>query len=218
MTINHKTLFLEKRGCDFSKYDTEMLENSDCENYRLCGRIVDKHGRNLFIELTRCDARRFHNIRTGKPLKNFVIEHSHKLYISTQYDNFDGSWRDLKLESKIYDLNLNYTQKDILKAVNILAGNKEAYNNIVIMDTMPDLWVHDARITSDDKKYLFENIIQATPEEVDAVAGQRERNALKYLAGYKKTNGGETVELFYQNIWGDVYSVEWHINRRVFTG
>ena len=113
-----KTLFLEKRGCDFWN-DDEIMNISDVGNYRVCGQIVDKYGRNLFVEFGRCDKRRFTNKRTGAPLKKYVVEHHHKLHIDTQYDNFDGSFRDCEMDRMIYDADLEYTTSDILKAVNM---------------------------------------------------------------------------------------------------
>lgn len=211
-----KTLWLEKRGCDFFKGDA-VSDFSDCENYRLVGRIVDKYGRNLTLEFGRCDKRRTTNKRTGEPLKNgFIVEHSHKLHLQTYYENFNGSWGDSKLDALVYNKDFDYTQKDILKAVRLLTGRK-VYDNIIIADTLPDLFDTSAHITKADREYLYK-IANTSPDELEQKAGYKEKNIINHLSAWKKTNEGKTIELYSYVGFGCVLSCEWHIERHEFTG
>lgn len=113
------TLKFEARGCNFSNNP-----NSDVNNYRICTTITDKKDRQLFIEFGRGYRYRFTNKRTGAKLKKPVIETEWALHIDTQFDDERGSWRDLDLEKRIYQKNLNYTKADILKAVNSISKVK----------------------------------------------------------------------------------------------
>lgn len=115
-----KTLLLEKRGCDFFN-DEDIQKYSDVGNYRVGlynYSITGKDGVNYTIEFTRGYKFRFHNKRTGAPLKKAIREHAHALCIDTQYTTAAGCYRNLDLENEIYSMNLNYTKADILKAVN----------------------------------------------------------------------------------------------------
>ncbi len=136
----NKVLYLEKRGCNFSPSDTELLTFSDVGNYRLCTmdyNIMGKDGKMYFLEVTSCQKRRFTNKRTGAKLKKMVVEHNHKLYISTAYqepskDGFLMTWGNINLDSIIYNLELDYTKKDILAAVNLISSDN--YTDVVIID------------------------------------------------------------------------------------
>ena len=81
---DNKTLYLQAMGCDFWKDDQELLEHSDCQNYRIRGYIVDKYGRDLFVEFGAGCKYRTTNKRTGQPLKKAILEHKHKLCIIWQ--------------------------------------------------------------------------------------------------------------------------------------
>lgn len=119
-------LYLEKRGCDFSGHD-DIKNYSNVGNYRVVTtgyNIAGIDRNNYFIEFTRCDKRRFTNKRTGKPLKKFIIEHSHKLHVSTAFNTDSGCYGNLDLDQKIYDCDFDYTLEDILKAVNMISVNK----------------------------------------------------------------------------------------------
>lgn len=210
-----KVLYLEKRGCDFYK-DAEMEQFSDCGNYRLVGRIVDKYGRNLLIECTRCEQRRWTNKRTGAPLKKMVVEHNHKLYISTEYENQDGTFRDSKIEQEIYNLPLEYNTTDILKAVAILAGNNN-YQYVVICDELPHIWIDTASATKEQKSRL-EKIAGATVAELKNAGGWRERNALENLTAYNFNKKDNVITLYYDNFCAKACSVEWSVDRRCYIG
>jgi hypothetical protein len=60
------------------------------------------------------------------------IDIKEALAISTQYTNEKGSWGNIKLEKELGNLNLTYTQKDILEAVNFIS--KDKYNKIIFID------------------------------------------------------------------------------------
>ena len=210
-----KTLYLEKRGCNFM-HDEEMEMYSDVGNYRVCGNIVDKYGRDLFVEFTRCDKRRFTNKRTGAPLKKFVVEHHHKLHLSTCYSNFDGSFGCLEFDSMIYDAELEYTVSDILKAVNMISRN--TYTQVVVLDNLPIISGNMAWISKKDKDYLFSSKLSGVTEtQMIKCAGYREKYAIEHLVGYFKTNDGATIDLVYMSAGGCPCSVQWHIGRQCFT-
>ena len=210
-----KVLYLEKRGCDFHG-DAELEQHSDCGNYRLVGRIVDKYGRDLLIECVRCDARRWTNKRTGAELKKPVVEHHHKLYMHLEYSNMDGSWGDVKLEREIYALPLEYNTDDILKAVAILAGNNN-YKYVVICEELPKIWCDTATPTAEQRARL-EKIAGATLDEMRAAGGYRERAALENLTAYNYNKRDNTITLYYDNFGGKAWSVLWSVDRRCYVG
>lgn len=131
-----KTLYLEKRGCNF--WDDETVE-SDIQNYRVCTQGEDIHGkdgRTYFLEFSlwrdRKKARTKHKV-TGKPLKHvqYDIINSQGLAIGTQYTDDNGmSWRNVALERELNKDNYSYNTADILKVVNRIST--EQYDNIVI--------------------------------------------------------------------------------------
>lgn len=124
------TLFLEKRGCDFFK-DDRINQLSDVGNYRVGSynySIEGKDGINYILEFTnwkRYKYRKTHK-RTGKPLKHEIKEifNENALHIDTEYENENGCFRNCKLENIIYEMNLNFTINDILKAVNLISKDK----------------------------------------------------------------------------------------------
>ena len=118
-----KTLVLEKRGCDFKNHPV-----MDVNNHRVCGRIVDKNDRDLFLEFTHGCCYRFNNKRTGKPLKKPILEHRVKLFLDVQYEDEKGCWKDLNVCRDVSSHNYLYTIDNILKVVNSLS--KEPYTAI----------------------------------------------------------------------------------------
>ena len=118
-----KTLVLEKRGCDFINHPV-----MDVNNHRVCGRIVDKNDRDLFLEFTHGCCYRFNNKRTGKPLKKPILEHGEKLFLDVQYEDEKGWWKDLNVCRDVSSHNYLYTIDNILKVVNSLS--KEPYTAI----------------------------------------------------------------------------------------
>ena len=152
-------LYLEKRGCNFFN-DEPLKEISDVGNYRVGSynySIAGKDGNNYIIEFTRCQKRRFTNKRTGKPLKKYIVEHDHKLYMSTQYENDSGCWGNVQLDEIIYKLELDYTLKDILAAVNLISKDEytsiEFINWVLIFSPVPSpiegIGEHKERINYD---------------------------------------------------------------------
>ena len=131
-----KTLYLEKRGCNF--WGDETVE-SDIGNYRVCTHGEDIHGKDgnmYFLEFSlwrdRKKARTKHKV-TGKPLKkvHYDIINSQGLAIDTQYTDYNGmSWRNVSLERELNKDNYSYNTADILKVVNRIST--EQYDNIVI--------------------------------------------------------------------------------------
>lgn len=114
-----KTLFIEKRGCDFWKDDQEMKKFSDLTNYRIVFRFTGKDGINYFGEAIRGSCARFTNKRTGKPLKKPIREHNHKLYLSLQYEKDGMSYGKHPSTD-----GLNYCKADLLKIINNLSCDK----------------------------------------------------------------------------------------------
>lgn len=134
-----KTLYLEKRGCDFSN-DTINEGLSDVGNYRVGSydySIKGKDGRTYTLEFGGCEKKNYRttNKRTGKPLKKPVIEivQRNALHINTQYEASDGyTYRNPKLERDVYQSGLSYTKADILKVVNEISS--DVYTNIQFID------------------------------------------------------------------------------------
>lgn len=133
-----KTLYLEKRGCDFFHYDP-IEKLSDVGNYRVCtptASVIGKDGNTYFLEFGRYNKRRIRttNKRTGAKLKHPVIETVmvNALHIDTCFSDNNGSWRNCKLENELSNKNYTYTLADILKAVNDISVDK--YGNIEFID------------------------------------------------------------------------------------
>jgi hypothetical protein len=138
-----KTLFLERRGCDFFPGD-KITTLSDVGNYRVGVydfSVVAKDGRKFVLEFGGVDKYTFRRIskRTGKPLKKPAKElvRENALHISTQYDTpsengkFMLSFADLEIERKIYEMQLSYTLSGILEAVNAISA--EQYTDVVVV-------------------------------------------------------------------------------------
>ena len=119
-----KTLYLEKRGCDFWK-DDKINNISDVGNYRVGSydySIKGKDGNNYILEFTNWDRYIYRktNKRTGEPLKHEVKEILliNALHVDTEFENERGTWANLKLESKLHEKPILYTLENILKVVN----------------------------------------------------------------------------------------------------
>lgn len=129
-----KTLYLEKRGCDFFANDNTTV-NSDIGNYRVGVYDYSIHGKNgkdyilEFCHWTRYEYRKTHKI-TGRPLKHPVkeLKNLNALLLNTQYENECGCFCDLSLESITHEKNPSYTLADILAVVNEISA--ENYDNI----------------------------------------------------------------------------------------
>lgn len=136
MIINGKNyLLLERRGCEYLKNETPDTIN----NYRVCTaeRIPGNDGIMYFMEFTKWD--RWHyrttNKRTGAPLKKAVMEiiQPHALRIDTEYENKDGSWRNSRLEQVLNNRGYDYSESDILAAVNSISAVR--YDAIKYVET-----------------------------------------------------------------------------------
>ena len=119
-----KILYLEKRGCDFWK-DDKLCILSDVGNYRVGSydySIKGKDGRDYILEFGHFDKYTYRktNKRTNKPLKKEVRELTleNALHIDTQFECEEGTFRNLKLETQIYNRNYTYTLENILNVVN----------------------------------------------------------------------------------------------------
>lgn len=129
-----KTLFLEKRGCNFCSNEQYK---SDINNYRVTttGEIIEgKDGNKYFLEFCLWKAKGHYRKTTkdGKrTLKKAVweIDARNTIAINTQYTDKNGqSWANLKIEKEIHEKNLPYTKDGILEAVNTFS--KVKYNKI----------------------------------------------------------------------------------------
>ena len=119
-----KTLYLEKRGCNFWS-DDKINNISDVGNYRVGSydySIKGKDGNNYVLDFTNWDRYTYRKInkRTGKPLKHEVKEILllNALHVDTEFENERGTWSNLKLESKLHEKPMLYTLENILKVVN----------------------------------------------------------------------------------------------------
>ena len=135
MKKQNNILYLQKRGCNF--WQGENLK-SDCQNYRLTTKdyeIKGKDNKTYFLEFGLWRDRghlRTHTKDGKRQLKKpvFEIDIKEGLAFGTAYENENGTFRNCELEKKIGELNLEYTQADILKAVNFFSAKK--YNKIII--------------------------------------------------------------------------------------
>lgn len=193
----NNTLFLECRGCYF--FDGDKITGlSDVGNYRIgayTNEIRAKNGKNYVLEFraTTLRALRKTNKRTGKPLKNPVVEitQENALHIDTQFENTNGCWADLTLEKEITDMKLSYTKADILTAVNYISVKQ--YSKIVLVSS--------------------EKIITRIKTIYNS-GGWRERNIIDNLTEIK------TAE-YNKNYWvfrfiasdGDCFEYEYNTNR-----
>lgn len=132
-------LYLVKMGLDFW-CDDQRVKGSDIGNYRVntakeC--IKGKDGNVYFLEFSRGTRRNYrtkHKI-TGKPLKKPVIEivSENVLFLSTQYSNENGCFRNHKLEEQVFNGDgLPYNQESILKVVNMISCDH--YDEIVFVE------------------------------------------------------------------------------------
>lgn len=127
-----KTLFLEKRGCDFKDDRINLL--SDVGNYRVCtvNKIRGKDGKMYFLEITQGDKyiyRKKHKI-TGRELKKPIKELKKEccLHIGTEFETQDGCFGNIKLDTMIWEIEISYTFEGILQAVNLISA--ETYDKI----------------------------------------------------------------------------------------
>lgn len=134
--MKNKTLILVKMGCDFFAND---CRESDIGNYRVetrGGLVSGKDGRKYFLSFSHCERyeTRTANKRTGKPLKNPVRElrNNNGLHVDTEYDDENGSWRNCKLESELWNMDLPYSKIGILQAVNHISADH--YSEVEIID------------------------------------------------------------------------------------
>lgn len=133
-------LLLEKRGCDFNKTDN-IYNLSDLQNYRLVARGWQPKDKKESYILSFTRGYRIRNTyknNSEKKLKKYVIEHDTALRIDTQFDNNEGSWRDINLENKmyttIYDNDYRFTSSDLLKVLN--QYGKYKISNIIILNNI----------------------------------------------------------------------------------
>lgn len=130
-----KTLYLEKRGCNFFANDN-ISDVSDVGNYRVgCykNRVVGKDGNKYILEFTEYDKYTWRNThkKTGKPLKHLKRELvlAHALHVSTEYDRMTEygiplSFANLNLEREMMGTPRLYTLKNILVVVNEISVDK----------------------------------------------------------------------------------------------
>ena len=134
-----KTLYLEKRGCDFFKNDNDVVK-SNVGNYRVGSynhSVVGTDGNEYIMEFSKGIKNhiRTENLRTGKPLKKAVVTRINNccLCFDTEYVGMDGmSRRNLKMEETVRNMNLDYTLENILKVVNMFSVDK--YDTIEFID------------------------------------------------------------------------------------
>lgn len=136
-----KTLYLEKRGCDFLPYD-KRTEQSDLGNYRICTPgydVLGKDGNMYHLSfMLRSEFRyRYRNKRTGAMLKKPVREtvYDSAMMTNCSYIDSDGAcWGNSPLEIALLDdRRFKYTVVGILDAVNYICG-EEVYDRIKFVE------------------------------------------------------------------------------------
>lgn len=125
-------LKLEKRGADVRKDYAEIAPNMDVCSCRLTtpGKIDLKDGRKMFFEITLGNRTLWKTVHhrngttSSKKAGSIPV-----LCVDTDYERDDGmACRDLKIEKRIWDLNLDYTMENILFVIN--AYSREYYDEI----------------------------------------------------------------------------------------
>lgn len=124
-----KTLYLEKRGCDF--YGAKETELSNVGNYRVTTTdytVKGKDGNTYFLEFTQRPPIRYRrtNLRTGKPLKHAKAEfvYDNSMIVSPQFIDAEGScWGNCRLQGQLASRGFEYTLAGILAAVNYLSAD-----------------------------------------------------------------------------------------------
>ncbi len=137
-----KTLYLEKRGCDYFENDSINLF-SDVGNHRLCTldyEIQGIDGNTYFIEFSHWDYRVFRkvNYKTGKALKNPKLEtiKHNAICMRTQFKDSNGNtWGNWKLDRIPLSADIRYTLSGILAAVNMISAVK--YDRVELIDCLP---------------------------------------------------------------------------------
>lgn len=140
--MKEKTLYLERRGCDF--FEGDSISNfSDVGNYRVGiykNRIQAKDGNAYILEFGGWDRKktRYTSLRTGKPLKHPKTEviQRNALHIDTEFEKPDekgriASWRNSRLECEMNSKGYPFTKAGILAAVNDISVDR--YDKIVII-------------------------------------------------------------------------------------
>lgn len=126
MIINGKNyLLLERRGCEYLKDETPDTIN----NYRVCTaeKIQGNDGIMYFVEFTKWDKWQY-----GTTNKRTIVQR-HALHIDTEYEDENGSWRNSRLEQALNNRGYDYSEGDILAAVNSISAVK--YDGIKYVET-----------------------------------------------------------------------------------
>ena len=171
---NKNILFLECRGCYF--WDDDEIKNiSDVGNYRvgIAGELaVAKNKRSYYLEFTYYNKRktRYTHKITGKPLKNPItyIEIPYALHLDTEFEAENHmSYRDLKLENQIHELNYLFTKENILKVVNKISVKK--FDCIIMISDDVILPFIESIYNKGDyrEKNIIENLIQIKTKQRD---------------------------------------------------
>lgn len=133
-----KTLFLEKRGCDFYN-GADIAKVSNVGNFRVGSynyTINGKDGNKYVFEFTQGQKRknRTTNKKNGKPLKHPILEivKEYCLHLNATYEKDGMSWGNTIMEIAVWEMNLDYTLENILKVVNMLSV--EQYDKIEFIE------------------------------------------------------------------------------------
>lgn len=137
-TTNNKTLYLVKMGMDFS-HDLELQKLSDVNSHsvRTQGCVIEgKDGNTYFLEFatytkmqTRTTSKRGNKL-LKKPVREVVLKNA--LHVNTQFDNTQGSFRNINLEKEIHDKNYTYTIENILNVANYIS--KDNYTEVKFVE------------------------------------------------------------------------------------
>ena len=135
-----KTLYLEKRGCNFLPGSRESVL-SNVGNHRVCSPsycINGKDGNTYFLEFGHYDKKEYITVnpKTGKkyssPVSRLVKECS--LCVNTAYTDADGcTWGNSRLAAEISSLSLDYSLDGILQAVNYISCDR--YSEIIFTES-----------------------------------------------------------------------------------
>ena len=165
-------LYLEKRGCDFTAEDAARTK-SDLGNYRLYLEFIDREGRRITGDVSRCDIReackggRGYRVVSEDGLSQHLCREDHK-----------GCW-GYRIDADFTPTPM-YTRADVLRLVN--AASAVLYDGVEIVDELPAA-AHDYpdAVLALEREYLAREHAALYQETADLIR----ENFLRWKSGVR---------------------------------
>lgn len=163
-------LYLEKRGCDFTAEDAARTK-SDLGNYRLYLEFIDREGRRIAGDVSRCDIREAckggcgYRVVSEDGLSQHLCREDHK-----------GCW-GYRIGA---DFEPMYTRADVLRLVNAVSA--VLYDGVEIVDELPAA-AHDYPdvVLALEREYLAREHAALYQENADLIR----ENFLRWKSGMR---------------------------------